>query len=101
SNNVDVVLALFSEDATVTDGGSTVQGRDEIRKWILYSQRMAGLHLTLIHSQVAGEKVFWHDVARNGSEVEHRIYLLRWMAIVQNGKIQSLTVSLLPMPDGK
>ncbi len=101
SANVDALLALFTEDATVMDSGSVFQGRDEIRNWMLYSQRMAGLRLMMIHSQVAGEKVFWHDLAHNGPEVQHISYILRWMAVIQKGKIESLTVSLLPMPDGK
>jgi hypothetical protein len=82
SHNMDAVLALFTEDATITDSGFTVRGRDQIRKWILYSQRMAGLHLTLIHSQVAGEKVFWHDLAHGGPEIESISYVLRWMAVI-------------------
>ena len=101
SDNVDAMLALFAQDATIIDGGSTIQGKEQIRNWVLHSQRMVGLRLKLIHSQVTGGKILWQDIAHNGPEVEHRIYLLRWMAIVQKGKIQSLTVSLLPMPDGK
>lgn len=101
SDDVDAVLALFAEDATVIDSGSVIHGRDEIRDWALHSQRMAGLHLRLIHSQVVGEKVFWNDLAHNGPEVQHLSYILRWMAIIQKGKIKSITVSLMPIPDGK
>jgi hypothetical protein len=101
NDNVDAMLALFSEDATVVDSGSVVQGKEQIRNWALHSQPMFGLRLMMIHSQVAGVKVFWHDIAHNGPEVQHISYILRWMAVIQNGKIKSLTVSLLPMPDGK
>ena len=101
SDVVDAVLALVAEDATVIDSGSVIHGRDEIRDWALHSQRMAGLHLRLIHSQVVGEKVFWNDLAHNGPEVQHLSYILRWMAIIQKGKIKSITVSLMPIPDGK
>lgn len=101
SNNVDATLALFTEDATITDSGSIFHGRDEIRKWVLSSPRMAGLRLRMIYSQVAGEKIFWHDIAHNGPEVQPGVYILRWTAVIQKGKIQFLTVSLLPMPDGK
>jgi limonene-1,2-epoxide hydrolase len=101
SDDVDAVLALFAEDATVIDSGSVIHGRDEIRDWALHSQRMAGLHLRLIHSQVVGEKVFWNDLAHNGPEVQHLSYILRWMAIIQKGKIKSIMVSLMPIPDGK
>lgn len=101
NDNVDTMLALLTEDATVTDSGSMIQGKEEIRKWALHSQRMVGLRLRLIHSQVTDEKVFWYDVAHNGPEIQDRVYLLRWTAILQNGKIKSLTVSLVPMPDGK
>jgi hypothetical protein len=101
SDNLDATLALFTEDAIIIDGETIFQGREEIRKWVLYSQRMAGLRLLLINSRVADEKVFWNDLAHNGPEVQHISYILRWMAVIQKGKIQSLTVSLLPMPDAK
>jgi limonene-1,2-epoxide hydrolase len=101
NDDVDTMLALLTEDATVTDSGSMIQGKEEIRKWALHSQRMVRLRLRLIRSQVTDEKVFWYDVAHNGPEIQDRVYLLRWTAIFQNGKIKSLTVSLVPMPDGK
>jgi hypothetical protein len=101
SENVESSLALFAEDATVHDNGSVFQGRDEIRNWVLYSQRMAGLHLTRLHSEMHGKKVTWIDAAYTGREVQHRIYILRWMVVIQKGQIKFLTVSLLPMPDGK
>jgi hypothetical protein len=99
--NTDAVLALLSENATINDGGDIVQGRKEIRNWVLNSKYMAGLHIKLIESHVTGQKVFWQDLARNGTEAQARIYVLRWMADIQNGKINSLTVSSQPMPDGK
>jgi len=101
NDNVDTMLALFTEDATINDSGSIIKGKEHIRTWVLNSERMAGLHLKLIHTQVTDEKVFWYDIAHNGPEIGHSAYLLRWIAVVQQGKIQSLTVSLLPMPDGK
>ena len=101
NDDVDTILALFTDDATIYDSGSIIQGKDQIRNWAMHSERMAGLRLKLIHSQATDEKVFWYDIAHNGSEVEHSAYLLRWIAVIQKGKIQSLTVSLLPMPDGK
>ena len=101
SDNVEAVLALFAEDATITDNGSVIDGTEEIRNWALHSQRMAGLRLLLIHSQVTGEIVFWHDLAHNGPEIEPISHILRWMAVIQEGKIKTLMVSLLPMPDGK
>ena len=101
NDNVDAMLALFSEDASVVDSGSVIQGEEQIRDWALHSQRMFGLRLMMTHSQVAGEKIFWHDITHSGPEVQHRIYILRGMAIIQKGKIKSLTVSLLPMPDAK
>jgi hypothetical protein len=57
SNNVDAVLAVFTDDATVIDDGSVLEGRDGIRNWVLYSQRMAGLRLTMLHSEMHGDKV--------------------------------------------
>jgi limonene-1,2-epoxide hydrolase len=100
NDNVDAMLALLAEDATITENGSTVQGKEELRDWVLHSQRMAGLRLTMLHSQVAGEKIFWNDTAHNGPEVQHSSYILRWMAVIQKGRIKSLTVSFLSMPDG-
>ena len=57
SNNVDAVLALFAEDAVVMDNGSVIEGKEKIRTWVLYSQRMAGLRLTLLTSKINGEKL--------------------------------------------
>jgi len=91
SDDVDTVLALFAGDAIVVDGASVIQGKDEIRNWLLYSQRMAGLRLTKLNSAMNGEKVSWLDIAHDGQNVEYRLYLLRWEALIQEGKIHSLT----------
>ena len=91
SDNVDTVLALFADDAIVVDGESVIQGKDEIRNWLLYSQRMAGLRLTKLNSAMNGEKVSWLDIAHDGPNVEYRLYVLRWEALIQEGKIHSLT----------
>src|SRR5262245_21548287 len=88
SDNPDCVLSLFVDDATITDDSSVIEGRDEIRHWLLYSQRMAGLRLTMLHSQVAGEKIFWNDIAHKGPEVQHRSYILRWIAVIQKGRFK-------------
>ena len=90
SGDVDAVLVLFADDAVVIDSGSVIEGRDEIRNWVLYSQRMAGLRLTKLNSEMDGEKVIWLDIAHDGPEVEYRLYILRWEALIQEGKIQSL-----------
>jgi hypothetical protein len=91
SDDVDTVLALFAENAVVVDGESVIQGRDEIRNWVLYSPRMAGLRLTKLNSAMDGEKVIWLDIAHDGPKVEYRLYILRWEALIQDGKIHSLT----------
>ena len=91
SEDVDTVLALFAEDAVVIDGESVMQGKDEIRNWVLYSQRMAGLRLTNLNSALDGEKVSWLDIAHDGPKVQYRLYILRWEASIQEGKIHSLT----------
>src|SRR5262245_55796125 len=85
SNDNAAMLNLFAEDATVMDSGLVFKGKEAIRNWASQSQRMAGLRLTLLHSQVAGEKVFWNDLAHNGPEVEHISYILRWTAVIQKG----------------
>ena len=91
SDDVDTVLALFAGDAIVVDGESVIQGKDEIRNWLLYSQRMAGLRLKKLNSAMNGEKVIWLDIAHDGPNIEYRLYILRWEALIQEGKIHSLT----------
>lgn len=100
SHDTQATLAMFTQNATVDDSGSMIQGRKEIRNWVLHSQRMAGLHLTMIRSEIHADTITWIDLARNGAE-EQQSYLLRWRAVIRDGKIQALTVGLLPMPDGK
>ena len=100
-DNVDAVLALFVDDAVVTDKRWVSEGKEQVRAWALYSQGAARLRLEMIHSQVTGEKVFWHDMAYNEPEAGYGFYILKWMAIIQRGKIKILTGSFLPMPDGK
>ena len=34
AKNVDAVMALYAEDATLVSDGGTFRGRDEIRKWV-------------------------------------------------------------------
>ena len=91
SEDVDAVLDLFAEDAIVMDGNSVIQGRDEIRNWLLYSQRMAGLRLTKLNSAMDGEQVSWLDIAHDGPNIEYRLYVLRWEALIREGKIHSLS----------
>jgi hypothetical protein len=101
SNNTEAMLALFAAGATVNDNGSVIQGTEQIRNWILYSERMTGLQLKMLKSEVDGEKIVWLDTAHNGPEIEHNTYLLRWEAIVREGKIQSITVMPRYWPDSK
>jgi len=91
SDDVDTVLTLFADDAIVVDGASVIQGKDEIRNWLLYSQRMAGLLLTKLNSALYGEQVSWLDIAHDGPKVQYQLYLLRWEASIQDGKIHYLT----------
>jgi hypothetical protein len=62
---------------------------------------MAGLHLRLFHSETDGEKLIWLDKAYNGSEAQNRYYILRWEAVIAEGKIQSLAVTPRYLPDLK
>ena len=101
SDDIDALLVLFADDAVVIDNGSVIEGTEEIRNWVLYSQRTAGLRLIMLNSEVDGEKITWLDTARNGPEVEHLIYLLRWEAIIREGKIQSLAAMPRYRPDLK
>jgi hypothetical protein len=101
NDDVDAILDLFADDAVVTDDESVIEGKEQIRNWVVYSQRMAGLRLMMLHSEMHGDKVTWIDTAHNGPEEEDRVSLLRWTAVIQKGRIKSLTVSLMPMPDGK
>jgi ketosteroid isomerase-like protein len=101
NDDVDAMLDLFADDAVVIDNESVIEGKEQIRNWVVYSQRMAGLRLIMLSSEMHGDKVTWIDTAHNGPEEEDRVSLLRWTAVIQKGKIKSLTVSFLPMPDGK
>ena len=91
SDDVDTALALFADDAIVVDGQSVIQGKDEIRNWVLYSQRMAGLRLRKLNSAMNGEKISWLDIAHDGPKIQYQLYLLRWEALIQDGKIHHLT----------
>ena len=91
SGDVDTALALFADDAIVVDGELVIQGKDEIRNWVLYSQRMAGLRLRKLNSAMNGEKVSWLDIAHDGPKIQYQLYLLRWDALIQDGKIYYLT----------
>jgi len=94
-------LALFADDATVTDNGLVIEGRKDIRNWVLHSQRMAGLRLTMLNTEIDGEKITWLDTAHNGPEVEHGLYLMQWEATIREGKIQSLAAMPRYWPDQK
>ncbi|HEX5944222.1 MAG TPA: nuclear transport factor 2 family protein [Anaerolineales bacterium] len=91
SDDVDTALTLFAEDAIIIDGASVIQGKDEIRNWLLYSQRMTGLRLTKLNAAMDGEKVSWLDIAHDGPTVQYRLYVLRWEALIRQGKIHSLS----------
>jgi len=101
SDDVDAVLALFAEDAVVIDNGSVIEGKEPIRDWALYSQRMAGLRLTMLNSEIDGEKVIWLDEAYQEHETGRGSYLLKWEAIIRDGKIQSLAAMPRYWPDLK
>lgn len=101
SHDIDAAMTLFTEDAVVTDKGQVSEGQDQIRTWLQYSQMETGLRLEMIHSQVSGEKVFWHDMVYNLSREKYVPNILRREAIIQKGRIKSLSISFLPMPDGK
>jgi len=101
SNNVDEILILFANSATITENKSLIKGRDQIRNWILYSKRMTRLHLRMFHSEMDGETIIWLDKAQNRPEGQNRYYILRWEAVIMEGKIQSLVVIPMYMPDLK
>lgn len=101
SNNVDQALALFANSATITENKTAINGKSQIQNWVLYSKRMAGLHLKMFHSEMDGEKLIWLDTAYNGPEGQNRYYILRWEAVIIEGKIQSLVVMPRYMPDLK
>ncbi|MFT3893120.1 MAG: hypothetical protein QM730_15935 [Anaerolineales bacterium] len=48
-----------------------------------------------------GEKLVWLDTAYNGVEAQSRWYILRWEAVIEEGKIRSLVVMPRYMPDLK
>jgi len=101
SDDVDAVLALFADNAVVVDNGLVIEGKELIRDWALHSQRMAGLRLTLFHSEQNEENIIWLDRAHNEPEVQNRYYILRWEALIRDGKIQSLAAMPRYWPDLK
>jgi hypothetical protein len=54
-----------------------------------------------LHLETHGGKVTWIALGHNNPEAQNAGQLLRGTVVVRNNKIQSLTVSLQPMPDGK
>jgi len=101
SDDVDTLLVLFADDAVVVDNGLVIEGKELIRDWALHSERMAGLRLTLFHSEQNEENIIWLDKAHNGPEVEQVPYILQWEAIIREGKIQSLAAMPRYWPDLK
>jgi len=101
SDDVDALLVLFADDAVVIDNGSVIEGMELIRDWALHSQRMAGLRLTILKSELDGEKVIWLDEAYQEHETGHGSYLLKWEATIRKGKIQSLAAKPRYWPDLK
>jgi hypothetical protein len=101
SDDVDALLVLFADDAVVIYNGSVIEGKELIRDWALHSQRMSGLRLTMLRSEMEAEKVIWLDTARNGPEVEHGLYFMQWEATIREGKIQSLAAMPRYWPDQK
>ena len=100
-DDVDALLALFADHAVVIDNGLVIEGKELIRDWALHSQRMAGLRLTILKSELDGEKAIWLDEAYNDREIGHGSYLLMWEAIIRDGKIQSLAAMPRYWPDQK
>ena len=101
SDDVDALLVLFADDAVVIDNGSVIDGKELIRDWALHSQRMSGLRLTILKSELDGEKVIWLDEAYQEHETGHGSYLLKWEVIIRDGKIQSLAAMPRYWPDQK
>ena len=101
SDDVDALLVLFADDAVVIDNGSVIEGKELIRDWALNSQRMTGLRLTLLNSEMDGETITWLDTAHNGVEVEQFPYIMKWEATIREGKIQSLAAMPRYWPDQK
>ena len=100
-DDMNALLVLFSDDAVVIDNGLVIEGKELIRDWALHSQRMAGLRLTMLKSELDGEKVIWLDEAHEDQERGHGSYLLKWEAIIRDGKIQSLAAMPRYWPDQK
>ena len=99
-DDIDGLRVLFAEDAIVIDNGTAFEAwnRSGIGSNIFTCQP---IKFEMINIQVDGEKVFWYDLVHNDPGSGYGPYILRWNAVIQNGKIQSLVVQPLPMPDGK
>ena len=101
SDDIDALLMLFADNAVVIDNGSMIEGTEEIRNWVLYSQRTAGLRLIMLNSEIDGETIIWLDTAHNRVEVEQFSYIMQWEATIHEGKIQSLVTMRRYRPDLK
>jgi ketosteroid isomerase-like protein len=87
--DVDATLALFADDATLTDRTQRVyRGRDEIRG---YFQQLAargrGLTLATVNVRVNGQQVSWTErpPTQNGGGFEIGVD-----AVIRDGKIRSM-----------
>ena len=100
SDDLDGLLVLFAEDATVIDNGTVFEAwnRSGIGLNIFTCQPV---QLEMINFQVDGEKVFWYDLVHNDPGSGYGPYILRWNAVIQNGEIKSLTAQPMLIPDGK
>jgi len=100
-DDIDALLVLFADDAVVIDNGLVIEGKELIRDWALHSQWIARLRLTMLKSELEGEKVIWLDEAYEDRETGHSSYLLQWEAIIRAGKTQSLAAMPRYWPDLK
>lgn len=99
-DDIESLRVLFAEDAIVIDNGTVFEAwnRSGVGLNIFTCQP---IKFEMIDIQVDGEKVVWYDLIHNDPGSEYSPRVLRWNAVIQDGKIQSLTVRPLPMPDKK
>jgi len=97
-DDIDGLRVLFAENAIVIDNGTAFEAWNRSRIGLSISTCQP-IKFEMIKIQVDGEKVFWYDLVHNDPESGSSPYILRWNAVIQSGKIQSLTVGPMLMPD--
>jgi ketosteroid isomerase-like protein len=90
--DLEEMLALFAEEATVTDEGETMRGRDAIRRWRVgtASKYTYTTEVTGAEAGTPGECLVFTRLTGDfpGGTVD-----LRWDFAIENGRIKNLVIT--------